>query len=166
MHETKINFIPLSAACRFCICMARKRPSRTVFRAGSMACSPHAVRRSLCISRKKEAVTPHFFIGLLLFGIGLHFFAKPKWVWWPDDFEMLLFMIGFSLLVSTVQKKEYVYEAVSMICFSLFLYFFKQIMAWLESAHIPTALLKEYWPFVFIGISLLLLLIKRKKSIR
>lgn len=22
MHETKINFIPLSAACRFCICMA------------------------------------------------------------------------------------------------------------------------------------------------
>ncbi|MGW6084032.1 hypothetical protein ACWF1R_16080, partial [Bacillus subtilis] len=34
------------------------------------------------------------------------------------------------------------------------------------SAHIPTALLKEYWPFVFIGISLLLLLIKRKKSIR
>ncbi|WP_039074666.1 hypothetical protein [Bacillus sp. MSP13] len=115
---------------------------------------------------KKEAVTPHFFIGLLLFGIGLHFFAKPKWMWWPDDFETLLFMIGFSLLVSTVQKKEYVYEAVSMICFSLFLYFFKQIMAWLESANIPTALLKEYWPFVFIGISLLLLLMKRKKSIR
>ncbi|MCY7879445.1 hypothetical protein MOB05_20380, partial [Bacillus spizizenii] len=59
--------------------------------------------------------------------------AKPKWPWWPDDFEMLVFIIGFSLLVSTVQKKEYVYEAVSMICFSLFLYFFKQIMAWLES---------------------------------
>lgn len=106
MHETKINFIPLPAACRFCICMAWKRPSWTVFGTGSMACSPHAVRSSLCISRKKEAVAPHFFIGLLLFGIGLHFFAKPKWVWWPDDFEMLLFMIGFSLLVSTVQKKN------------------------------------------------------------
>ncbi|WP_445429195.1 hypothetical protein [Bacillus atrophaeus] len=115
---------------------------------------------------KKEAAASHFFIGMVLFGIGLHFFAKPSLDWWPDDFEMIIFVIGFSLLASTIQKKEYVYEAVSMICFSLFLYFFKQITAWLDSAHIPTALFKEYWPFVFIAISLLLLLIKRKKTIR
>ena len=51
--------------------------------------------------------------------------------------------------------KQYVYEAAAMIGFSLFLYFFKQITAWLESVHIPTEHFKTYWPYVFIGISLL-----------
>ncbi|MBY8912756.1 hypothetical protein KY305_08365 [Bacillus sp. YC2] len=113
---------------------------------------------------KKEAAPPHVLIGMLLFGIGLHFFVKPEVPWWPGDFEMLIFVFGFSLFAAA--RKEYVYEAVSMICFSLFLYFFKQITAWLESVHIPTEYFKTYWPYVFIGISLLLLFIRRNKTIR
>ncbi|MEH7662554.1 hypothetical protein V7193_05915, partial [Bacillus velezensis] len=34
------------------------------------------------------------------------------------------------------------------------------------SVHIPTEHFKTYWPYVFIGISLLLLFIKRNKTIR
>lgn len=113
---------------------------------------------------KKEAAGPHVLIGLLLFGIGLHFFAKPELSWWPGDFEMILFVFGFSLFAAA--RKEYVYEAAAMIGFSLFLYFFKQITTWLESVHIPTEHFKTYWPYVFIGISLLLLFIKRNKTIR
>ena len=67
---------------------------------------------------KKEAAGPHVLIGMLLFGIGLHFFAKPELSWWPGDFEMILFVFGFSLFAAA--RKEYVYEAVAMIGFSLF----------------------------------------------
>lgn len=113
---------------------------------------------------KKEAAGPHVLIGMLLFGIGLHFFAKPELSWWPGDFEILLFVLGFSLFAAA--RKEYVYEAVAMIGFSLFLYFFKQITAWMESVNIPTEHFKTYWPYVFVGISLFLLFIKRNKTIR
>lgn len=117
-----------------------------------------------CIRAKRKRPGPPRLIGMLLFGIGLHFFAKPELSWWPGDFEMILFVFGFSLFAAA--RKEYVYEAAAMIGFSLFLYFFKQITAWLESVHIPTEHFKTYWPYVFIGISLLLLFIKRNKTIR
>lgn len=67
---------------------------------------------------KKEAAGPHVLIGLLLFGIGLHFFAKPELSWWPGDFEMILFVFGFSLFAAA--RKEYVYEAAAMIGFPSF----------------------------------------------
>ena len=60
----------------------------------------------------------HVLIGLLLFGIGLHFFAKPE-LSWVGDFEMILFVFGFSLFAAA--RKEYVYEAAAMIGFPSFI---------------------------------------------
>ncbi len=90
----------------------------TCLRIRGMAGAPYAFGRCALVSGQKEAAGPHVLIGMLLFGIGLHFFAKPELSWWPGDFEMILFVFGFSLFAAT--RKEYVYEAVAMIGFSSF----------------------------------------------
>ena len=110
----------------------------------------------------KEADNVHFFAGLLLAAIGIYFSFKQELFGHADDFAMIVLIAGAALLVKSFRTKEYQYESFLMIAFALYLYFFKQIIAWLQSMKIETAYVEAYWPAAVIAVSLLLLFLKRK----
>ncbi|MDI3411265.1 hypothetical protein QKW52_17470 [Bacillus sonorensis] len=58
---------------------------------------------------------------------------------------MIVLIAGAALLVKSFRTKEYQYESFLMIAFALYLYFFKQIIAWLQSMKIETAYVEAYW---------------------
>lgn len=111
---------------------------------------------------QKEADSAHSFAGLLMTAIGVYFTFKEDYFSRADDFAVIVLIFGAALLVKSFKTKEYQYESLLMIAVALYLYFFRQIAAWLKSVNIETAYVEAYWPAAFIAVSLLLLFLKRK----
>ncbi|WMW46201.1 hypothetical protein RFN66_16210 [Bacillus paralicheniformis] len=111
---------------------------------------------------QKEADSAHSFAGLFMTAIGVYFTFKEDYFSRADDFAVIVLILGAALLVKSFKTKEYQYESLLMIAVGLYLYFFRQIAAWLKTANIETAYVEAYWPAAFIAVSLLLLFLKRK----
>ena len=109
---------------------------------------------------QKEADSAHSFAGLLMTAIGVYFTFKEDYFSRADDFAVIVLIFGAALLVKSFKTKEYQYESLLMIAVALYLYFFRQIAAWLKSVNIETAYVEAYWPAAFIAVSLLLLFLK------
>ncbi len=101
--------------------------------------------------------------GLILVGVGAHFYFYEKLPSWPDHSASFLFIISIGLILTAIKTKSGYPQGMILLAIGLFLHFFPTIMASLTIVENGVNLIETYWPLLFVLISGFLLVAKRKK---
>lgn len=103
------------------------------------------------IGKDQNALFP----GIILFGLGFHFFASVYYPEWPTSWGMYTLIIGLAFLT---QKKTGSKTAFVLIAISLLELFYSEFQQWQAKL---IGLLNGFWPLLLIGLGVFLLYKKK-----
>ncbi|WP_078432475.1 hypothetical protein [Metabacillus halosaccharovorans] len=101
--------------------------------------------------------------GVILAGVGIHFFFYEKVPSWPAHSASFLFIISVGLILTAIKTKSGYLQGVILLAIGLFLHFFPAIMGSLSIVENGVNSIETYWPFLFVVIGGVLLVVIRKK---
>lgn len=104
------------------------------------------------IGKEQHALFP----GVLLFGLGFHFFAKLSIPSWPDSWGMYTLIIGIAFLF---QKNAKFTTAFLLIGISIIELFYSDLEIWKS---VLVTYLSKYWPLILIGFGVYFMFFKKK----
>lgn len=94
------------------------------------------------------------FSGIILCGLGVHFFAAESFLHWPTNWGIYTLILGIAFLT---QKKGSFKIAVLLITISLFVLFYSNFHLWQDKL---LTYINGYWPLLLIGFGSYLLIKK------
>ncbi len=101
--------------------------------------------------------------GMILAGIGVHFTFYGKVDLWPAHSASFLFIISIGLLLTAIKTKAGYSQGIILLAIGLFLHFSSSIISSLSIVENGVNSIETYWPFLFVLIGGVLLIIRRKK---
>src|SRR5699024_8385066 len=115
----------------------------------------------LLIHSYKARDYQHLLTGTILFGFGLHFHGLEHYAFWIDHWAIYPFIVGVGFLIRWLKTKEGLWVGILLAGISLMLIFSVQLPSWFHWIYDITALVKNLWPVILIGLGVYLL--KKKK---
>jgi len=101
--------------------------------------------------------------GVILAGVGGHFFLIDKFPSWPDHSASFLMIISIGLILTALKTKSGYSQGVILLAIGLFLHFFPSIMLSFSIVENGVNRIETYWPFLFVLIGGFLVITRRKK---
>lgn len=99
--------------------------------------------------------------GLILLGVGIHFYGLNNYSFWIDHWAVYIGIIGISLLIRSIWLKSGRKSGFLLTGFALLLILSNQWPHSNKLVNETMSLLNEYWPILLIILGLYLLLKKR-----
>lgn len=100
------------------------------------------------------------FIGVILFGLGVHFHGLKNYDFWYDHWSIYTLIVGIAFLLRFLQTKSGLIPAIVLITISVIMIFSISLPDWFSGIYGIIEFIETFWPVVLIVIGVLLL---RKK---
>lgn len=105
-----------------------------------------------------DAIIP----GVIFAGLGIHFHFIQHFNLWSDSPGIFLLIIALAFLLFYQKTGEGLIYVLFFLIVSVILLFYKRISEWLGVLESGTSFVLKFWPFLFIGYGIYLI-IKRKR---
>lgn len=100
------------------------------------------------------------FVGVILFGFGLHFHGLKTYDFWYDHWSIYTLIVGIAFLLRFFKTKSGFITAIILIGISILMIFSISLPEWFNGIFGVVEFIETFWPVVLIVIGVLLL---RKK---
>ncbi|MGM9926579.1 MAG: LiaF transmembrane domain-containing protein [Bacillus sp. (in: firmicutes)] len=104
-----------------------------------------------------EAILP----GVILLGFGIHFHVTQSFNLWPNEFGVFLLIIAIGLFIQARKAKTSLWSSILLFVISVYLLFQPQFLNTTNILGDGFHQILSFWPFLLIGIGIILLLKKK-----
>lgn len=99
----------------------------------------------------------NIFIGVLIFGVGIHLHGVENYSFWINHWAVYLVIIGLAFLLRAMKTKSGLLTGVIFLAIGVLLIYSQKFSAYFSWIYDIFALLDKFWPIVLIIVGIILL---------
>lgn len=103
----------------------------------------------------------NLFIGIIILGLGIHFYGLKNYPFWPEHWTIYPFIIGIAYLLRFFKTKNGLFPGILLTGISSIMLFSVTVPSSLSWIYHITDLLESFWPIAMIVLGIYLLIWKK-----